>query len=245
VLDVASDGAPGVGATVLAGAGSASVTTTAPDAIGTSTPPGAQAFGLVILSGDLAVEADVGALLAALDGLLAPEGVLVAALGRLIPLPGEPRSDPEPTLAALRERFASVAVERRQLLVGSRAGAPSDGLEPEAGGSAVIVAASRESLPELGPVAALEDPESLGALFAALSAWEERARADEAEMAATRWEGRASAEKLTAVVNRLYELENTAPRRLFRRLRGGPDRTTHQGILRRASSDRGDEAEGS
>jgi predicted nucleic acid-binding Zn-ribbon protein len=82
---------------------------------------------------------------------------------------------------------------------------------------------------------ALDDPQlsgDLDALAASLSEWEERAREDEAEVAMVRWELRLAGEKITALVQRLLELENAPTRRLRRLLRSEPTTYSHTEITR-------------
>jgi hypothetical protein len=86
------------------------------------------------------------------------------------------------------------------------------------------VAAGDGPLPALDPQASFEEIAGLQALVDAVSRWEERARGAEAEVAAMRWEVRIAGEKLTALVQRLLELENAPARRIGRRLRGKPAR---------------------
>jgi hypothetical protein len=109
-------------------------------------------------------------------------------------------------------------------------GVPTDGVAvalsdtAETGQRSVLAAASDAELPTLEPVLGIEEIAGLEALIASVSRWEERARGAEAEVAAMRWELRIAGEKLTALVQRLLELENSPSRRLRRRLSGGPGR---------------------
>ena len=225
MLDVAGRGDEGAG--ILTAAGAIEVLAADP---GDLDAAGAEPFGLVTCLGPLDRHPEPQALVEALTARLEAGGILILTVGSLLTAEATDADVTEP----VRGRFAQVEVQPRTLLVGGAVGV-SEPAAPGAETGARILAASDGELPRFEPRAALEDPAELAALFAALSGWEERARIDEAEAAATRWEARSSAEKLTATVNRIYELENTPLRRLLRRIRGGPWRSTHQGGLRRAA----------
>jgi SAM-dependent methyltransferase len=161
---------------------------------------------------------------------LRPGGVLLAAL------PAEASAEASPADAAdvLRRVFEAVAFHEQRYQVGSAIGWPPEPdiaateaieIEPGRGGpQSVLVSAGDGALPRLEPLATFEEIAGLEALVDSVSQWEERARGAEAEVAAMRWELRIAGEKLTALVNRLHELENSPARRLGRVLRGKPVR---------------------
>ena len=186
-----------------------------------------RSFDLVTCFGILEAAPEPGAVLGGIQRVMKPEGVL------LVSLPGS--SDDEarfqPSADLLDGRFGSVALHDQGHYAGSAIGGlPAAELSAEATGSAdkrrgsVLAAASDGPLPPLQPQASFEEIAGLEALVDAVSRWEERARGAEAEVAAMRWEVRIAGEKLTALVQRLLELENTPARRLGRRLRGKPGR---------------------
>jgi hypothetical protein len=154
-----------------------------------------------------------------------PEGLLLVSLPAG---PDDARSDAPADL--LRRRFRSVALHDQGHYAGSAIGGSpaADPSAPETGVQgarrSVLAAASDGPLPALEPRASLEEIAGLEALVDSVSRWEERARGAEAEVAAMRWEVRIAGEKLTALVQRLLELENAPARRLGRRLRGKPAR---------------------
>jgi hypothetical protein len=140
-------------------------------------------------------------------------------------------------VSLLQRRFRSVALHDQGHYAGSAIGGlPATEPGPRATGSpdgsrrSVLAAASDGPLPALQPQASFEEIAGLEALVDAVSRWEERARAAEAEVAAMRWEVRIAGEKLTALVQRLLELENAPARRLGRRLRGKPARYSAEEI---------------
>jgi SAM-dependent methyltransferase len=161
-----------------------------------------------------------------LDGIqraMKTDGVLLASL---------PSGENSGALAdALRSRFRQVALHEQAWYAGSAIGgvasdeiavglSPTSEIEPRS----LVAAASDAELPTLEPVLGIEEIAGLEALVTSVSRWEERARGAEAEVAAMRWELRIAGEKLTALVQRLLELENSPSRRLRRRLSGGPGR---------------------
>jgi SAM-dependent methyltransferase len=163
---------------------------------------------------------------AVLDGIeraMSPNGLLLASL---------PAEGPQGDLArALRARFGHVALHEQAWYAGSGIGGVEGsgvavrliGQEGERPHS-VVAAASAAELPSMEAKLGVEEITGLDALVDAVSRWEERARGAEAEVAAMRWEVRIAGEKLTALVQRLLELENAPARRLRRRLGGGPAR---------------------
>jgi SAM-dependent methyltransferase len=168
-------------------------------------------FDLLACFGPLEEAADADVLVSRLADLRGPGGIVVASVrGPLATAGGEP------AVAALERRFAEV----RRL------------------GSGAIVAAGDEALGDLEPPSLPSEEPPVAMLAAALDEWEERAREAEAEAAAVQWEGRVAGERLTAVVNRLYELENTPARRLLRRLRGQREVVSHGAIARGGSGRR-------
>jgi SAM-dependent methyltransferase len=189
-----------------------------------------QSFDLITCFGALEASPLPDALVEGIVRALRPGGVLLAAL------PAEASSEASPTGAAddLRRRFEAVAVHEQRYHVGSAIGWPPDPgvaigdaveIEPSRNGRcSVLVAAGDGTLPRLEPRASFEEIAGLAALVDSVSQWEERARGAEAEVAAMRWELRIAGEKLTALVNRLHELENSPGRRLGRVLRGKPAR---------------------
>lgn len=189
--------------------------------------PPERSFDLVTCFGILETAPEPEAVLAGIQRAMKPEGLL------LVSLPASPDDEArsERPADSLRRRFRSVALHDQGHYAGSAIGGPpAAGLSARATGSAdkrrrsVLAAASDGPLPVLEPQASFEEITGLEALVNSVSRWEERARGAEAEVAAMRWEVRIAGEKLTALVQRLLELENTPARRLGRRLRGKPAR---------------------
>jgi hypothetical protein len=178
--------------------------------------------------------------------VLRPEGLLFASLATSTASRDEP-------LEVLRQRFAAVDVHRESLLLwcgidaiattdsqSAAAGTPATADEVAAG--PILIVAGSGSTPVPAPVSELGAAGLVDALCSAVGTWEERARNAEAEVAAMRWENRIAGEKLTAVVNRLHELENERPRMLSRLLQGKSPRVSHQELAdppRRPSGDGG------
>jgi SAM-dependent methyltransferase len=182
-----------------------------------------RSFDLVTCFGVLEAAPEPEAVLAGIERAMKPQGLLLASLPS--------SAGAEQPADALRRRFRSVAFHDQGHYAGSAIGGPpAGGLDAGATGSpdarrrSVLAAASDEPLPALEPQASFEEIAGLEALVDSVSRWEERARGAEAEVAAMRWEVRIAGEKLTALVQRLLQLENTPARRLGRRLRGQPAR---------------------
>jgi SAM-dependent methyltransferase len=182
-------------------------------------------FDLVTCFGVLETAPDPEAVLAGVRRAMRQEGLLLVSLPAG---PDDARS--EESADPLRRVFRSVAVHDQSHYAGSAIGGPPAAeLRAPATGSpgarrSVLAAAGDGPLPALQPRAIFEEIAGLEALVDAVSRWEERARGAEAEVAAMRWEVRIAGEKLTALVQRLLELENAPARRLGRRLRGKPAR---------------------
>jgi SAM-dependent methyltransferase len=186
-----------------------------------------QSFDLVTCFGILETAPDPEAVLAGIQRAMKPEGLLLVSL----PAGSDGEAHPDLPVDLLRQRFRSIAVQDQSHYAGSAVGGlPTAGLSAPATGSpdgwrrSVLVAAGDGPLPALDPQASFEEIAGLQALVDAVSRWEERARGAEAEVAAMRWEVRIAGEKLTALVQRLLELENAPARRIGRRLRGKPAR---------------------
>jgi SAM-dependent methyltransferase len=180
-------------------------------------------FGLVTCFGVLEGAPEPEAVLEGIDRAMSPNGLLLASLPA-----GELQGD---LARELRARFRHVALHEQAWYAGSGIGGVDasgvavrltgqDGERPRP----VVAAASAAELPSMEPKLGVEEITGLDALVDSVSRWEERARGAEAEVAAMRWEVRIAGEKLTALVQRLLELENAPARRLSRRLRGGPAR---------------------
>ena len=183
-------------------------------------------FDLVTCFDILETAPEPDAVLAGIQRAMTPGGLL------LVSLPAGPDHDAasEQPAELLRGRFRSVALHDQGHYAGSAIGAlAASELSVRASGSqnrrrSVLAAASGGALPTLEPKASFEEIAGLQALVDAVSRWEERARGAEAEVAAMRWEVRIAGEKVTALVQRLLELENKPGRRLGRRLTGKPAR---------------------
>jgi SAM-dependent methyltransferase len=185
-----------------------------------------RSFDLVTCFGVLESAPDPQAVLDGIDRAMRPDGLLLAS----VPDRGD-------LTEVLSGRFRRVALEDQAWYAGSAIGAMAvDGIavpliEPSGGTPrSVVAAASDGELPELQPKLGVEEITGLQALVDSISRWEERARGAEAEVAAMRWELRIAGEKLTALVQRLLELENAPSRRLRRRLSGGPGRYSPEEI---------------
>jgi SAM-dependent methyltransferase len=196
-------------------------------------PPLERSFDLVTCFGVLESAPEPEAVLAGIERAMKPEGLLLASL----PASEDPEARSENLADSLRRRFRSVALHDQAYYVGSAIdGVPADGIvahltgPPGAGRRAVLAAASDGELPALEPQASIEEITGLQALVDSVSRWEERARGAEAEVAAMRWELRIAGEKLTALVQRLLQLENAPSQRLRRRLRGKPARYSAEEI---------------
>ena len=87
-----------------------------------------------------------------------------------------------------------------------------------------VLAVAGDELPDLPPLASLTGCRDLRAYRDTIAAWEQRARRAEAEGAAKHWELVASREAQRRLRKRLWDLEHTPVRRLFRMLRGQPSR---------------------
>jgi SAM-dependent methyltransferase len=196
---------------------------------------GERRFDLVTCFGVLEGAPEPEAVLDGIERAMSPNGLLLASLSA-----GEPQED---LAQMLRARFRHVALDEQAWYGGSGIGGA------EAGGFAVgltapaceaprpvVAAASAVELPSLEPKLSVEEITGLDALVDSVSRWEERARGAEAEVAAMRWEVRIAGEKLTALVQRLLELENAPGRRLRRRLRGGPARYSPEEVAERPGS---------
>lgn len=193
-------------------------------------------FDLVTCFGALEVAPEPEAVLDGIERAMSPNGLLLASLPS-----GEGQED---VARALRARFRHVALHEQAWYGGSGiGGVGADGVAVGLTGPAgeaphsVVAAASAAELPSLEPKLGVEEITGLDALVDSVSRWEERARGAEAEVAAMRWELRIAGEKLTALVQRLLELENAPARRLRRRLGGGPARYSPEEIADPSASD--------
>jgi SAM-dependent methyltransferase len=198
-----------------------------------------RSFDLVTCFGVLETAPEREAVLAGIERVMKPEGLLLVSL----PAEQDPEARSEQPADSLRRRFRSVALHDQADYAGSAIGGPivagssARATEaPGAGRRAAVAAASDGALPALEPRASFEEIAGLDALVDSVSRWEERARGAEAEVAAMRWELRIAGEKLTALVQRLLELENAPSRRLRRRLHGEPARYSAEEIADTSSS---------
>jgi protein-L-isoaspartate O-methyltransferase len=196
-------------------------------------------FDLVTCFGVLEVAPEPEAVLAGIERVLKPEGLLLASLA-------SGGDGAQQQAEWLRRRFRTVALHDQADYAGSAIGGPPTApisarvTEPQAEGRRSVVAvAGNGTLPALQPQASFEEITGLQALAESVSRWEERARGAEAEVAAMRWELRIAGEKLTALVQRLLELENAPSRRLRRRLKGEPARYSADEAADPAGSARG------
>ena len=199
-------------------------------------------FGLVLCLAALEQGIEVAGALAQLRRLVASDGLLCVSL------PTAPRQDPigggligehrrpEEWRRALAASFSHVRVYRRRSSLaatvvadGDRPGDVPDaswlGADPAEERAILIVAGDAEP-PPLEPVATLVGSRDLRAYRETILAWEHRARRAEADGAAKHWELVASREAQRRLRKRLWHLEHTPVRKLFRLLRGKPARLT-------------------
>lgn len=203
-------------------------------------PLASGSFGLVLCLSAIEQGADAEGVLAHLRRVLVPDGALVVSL------PTAPRQDPvgggligefrrpEEWREALSQQFANVCLYRRRSSLAA-AVLPAGG-EPEelqraawlgadpGEERAILALASDAELPELEPTATLVGARDLRAYRETILAWEHRARRAEADGAAKHWELVASREAQRRLRKRLWHLEHTPIRKLFRLLRGKPAR---------------------
>ena len=181
-----------------------------------------RSFDLITCFGVLESAPDPEAVLDGIERAIKPDGLLLASLP----------SGEDPEVAETWRTRCVRGFGRRDARSGlvrglgdRRRGGRRDrrGPERDRGSRAPVgvAAASDAELPTLEPQCwASRRSRGLEALIDSVSRWEERARGAEAEVAAMRWELRIAGEKLTALVQRLLELENSPSRRLRRRLSG-------------------------
>lgn len=214
-------------------------------------PLASGSFGAVVCFDLPAADYDPDSSLDELGRMPARDGVLLVS-APLFRAPTEPAASPEraapgpdDAVAELAARFANVRGYRRRLAIASVVAADAD--EPRAdlegatwlgGGRAedrtLLVAASNAELPELPELASMVSFRDLRTQQEALAAWEERARRAEADGTAKHWELVAAREAQRRLRMRLYDLEHTRPKMLWRMLRGKP-RKIGEGPPMRAS----------
>ena len=204
------------------------------------TPFAAETFDAVTCFGPLEREADPELRLEALKLLLAPGGVLLVSLPLQPPrepITGEPlgrRRSAEQWRELLEALFGNVRLHRRRSALATTVLAADESTEPagavswlganEREDSAMVAIASDDELPELDGGTTLIGSRDLRAYRETIYAWEQRARRAEADGSAKHWELVASREAQRRLRKRLWHLEHTPIRKLFRIVRGKPAR---------------------
>jgi SAM-dependent methyltransferase len=164
-----------------------------------------------------------------LQRVLTGDGVLLASLPASTASSGGLEEE-------LRARFRNVALYR-QVSFGGSAVLALEGTAPETfdrvgwpdgsgEGASVLAAASEGPLPDLPPVASFGSMAAARAFARSASAWEERARGAEAEVAVLEWKLMMTDSAYEVMRQRVGELENRPLRRAWRALRGRPTRLT-------------------
>ena len=170
-------------------------------------------------------------------GILALSLPIVPLLDPISGLPIGPGRDVEGWTSLLRQRFTNVRVHRRRSSFAATVVPDENGkANPEIGSlswlgadrweerSILAVATNADELPDLPTLASVVGARDIEAYRDTIAAWEQRARRAEADGAAKHWELVASREAQRRLRKRLWDLEHTPVRKLFRVLRGKPAR---------------------